>query len=257
LACAARGWPVLPCPPGSKIPATGHGCRDATTDPGPITSWFARRPDRNLAIATGAPGPDVLDIDVRPGGSGYPALHRLARAGLTAGAAAWIRTPGGGLHGYFTGTAQRCGHLPGCHVDFRSAGGYVLVPPSVVNGRAYQVARITTGTGSLDWAAVTALLAPRAEHAPAPVRALCRTEADVERLAAWVARLQEGNRNAGLFWAANRVLDAGHGAEALTLLADAARQAGLADSEVAATLRSASQSPRRAPGRDAQAEAAS
>ena len=64
LAFATAGWPVLPCLPGQKIPATAHGYRDATTDPTQITDWFSRHPDWNLAIATGTPGPDVLDIDV-------------------------------------------------------------------------------------------------------------------------------------------------------------------------------------------------
>jgi hypothetical protein len=35
LAYARHGWPVFPCAPGAKIPATRHGFRDATTDPGP------------------------------------------------------------------------------------------------------------------------------------------------------------------------------------------------------------------------------
>ena len=76
LAYAACGWPVFPCQPGEKIPATTHGFRDATTDPGQITAWFTRHPDRNLAIATGAPGPDVLDVDQHgPAGNGYPAFR--------------------------------------------------------------------------------------------------------------------------------------------------------------------------------------
>ena len=32
LAFATSGWPVLPCLPGQKVPATAHGYRDATTD---------------------------------------------------------------------------------------------------------------------------------------------------------------------------------------------------------------------------------
>ena len=129
LAYAARGWPVFPCQAGQKIPATAHGHLDATTDPDQITAWFSRNPNWNLAVATGAPGPDVLDVDDHgPAGNGYAALPRLSEAGLLDGAAAYVRTPSGGLHAYFTGSAQRNGHLPAHHLDFRSRGGYVLAP---------------------------------------------------------------------------------------------------------------------------------
>ena len=66
LAYATAGWPVFPCIPGEKVPATSHGVKDATTDAAQIRAWWARNPDRNVAIATGAPGPDVLDIDRQP-----------------------------------------------------------------------------------------------------------------------------------------------------------------------------------------------
>ena len=112
LTYARRGWPVFPCLDGQKIPATRHGFRDATTDEQQITGWFSRHPGRNLAIATGAPGPDVLDIDVHgPAGNGYAALGRLHCAGLLEGAYGYVRTPSGGLHIYFAGTDQRNGHL--------------------------------------------------------------------------------------------------------------------------------------------------
>ena len=42
LAYARSGWPVFPCRPGEKIPATRHGFRDATTDQQQITDWFGR-----------------------------------------------------------------------------------------------------------------------------------------------------------------------------------------------------------------------
>jgi hypothetical protein len=69
LAFATCGWPVLPCLPGQKIPATAHGYRDATTDPGQITGWFGRHPDWNLAVATGAPAPtsSTSTTTARPG----------------------------------------------------------------------------------------------------------------------------------------------------------------------------------------------
>ena len=128
---------MFPCQPGQKIPATRHGYLDATTDQAQITRWFARHPGWNLAVATGAPGPDVLDVDQHgKAGNGFAAFNRLARAGLLDGASAYVRTPSGGLHAYFTGTGQRNGHLPAHHLDFRSAGGYVLAPPSQVGRQA-------------------------------------------------------------------------------------------------------------------------
>jgi hypothetical protein len=70
-----------------------------------------------------------------------------------------------------------------------------------------------------------------------------------------VARLEEGNRNAGLYWAACRALEA-DSAASLDPLAAAARQAGLGDREIRATLDSARKTatPRQASG-TGQAEA--
>jgi hypothetical protein len=238
LDCARRGWPVFPCQPGRKVPATPHGHLDATTDPGQITRWFTLHPSWNLAVATGTPGPDVLDIDQHgPAGNGYAALARLRTAGMLDGAAGYVATPSGGLHAYFTGTTQHNGHLPSHHIDFRSAGGYVLIPPSKVSGKPYE--RITTldGDGHLDWQQVIALLEPARQHQP-PARTQPATGRGTSHLAAWVAAQPEGNRNAGLFWAACRALDADPAAD-LGPLAVAARRAGLAELEITRTLNSA------------------
>jgi Bifunctional DNA primase/polymerase, N-terminal len=254
LAYAARGWPVFPCQVGHKTPATAHGHLDATTDPGQITAWYSRNPNWNLAIATGAPGPDVLDVDDHgPAGNGYAAFARLSKAGLLDGAAAYVRTPGGGLHAYFRGSEQRNGHLAAHHLDFRSRGGYILAPPSWVNGKPYQLIQARQADGGLDWATVTALLEPsRQPRRPPPVPAPGR---DLSYLARWVASQQEGNRNAGLFWAANRALD-GDPAADLSRLAAAARQAGLGEREITGTLDSARKSGRtRTHAPDYQAEA--
>ena len=187
LAYAAHSWPVFPCHVGQKTPATAHGYRDATTDEHQITRWFSRNPRWNLAIATGAPGPDVLDIDDHgPAGNGYAAFATLSKAGLLDGAAAYVRTPNGGLHAYFRGSDQRNGHLPAQHLDFRSRGGYVLAPPSLVDGKPYQLIRTVEADGALDWAEVTGLLQPQRQIArrqprPAP-------DHDLSHLARWVAR---------------------------------------------------------------------
>jgi hypothetical protein len=238
LAFAERGWPVFPCQPGQKLPATRHGFWDATTDPAQITRWFGWHPHWNLAVATGSPGPDVLDVDQHgPAGNGFGTFNRLRRAGLLDCVSAYVRTPSGGLHAYFTGTAQRNGHLPGHHIDFRSAGGYILTPPSQVQGRPYQLIRTLDRSGELNWATVSQLLEPARETGHAEPR----PEPDsgqVDRLASWLARQQQGNRNAGLFWAANRALEANHAAD-LSPLAMAARQAGLGEPEITRTLDSA------------------
>ena len=244
LAYARRGWPVFPCRPGRKEPDTVHGFKDATTDPERITAWWTALPNRNIAIATGAPGPDVLDVDVRPGGSGYPALDRLQRAGLLQGAVAAVATPSGGMHLYYCGTSQASGRLPDRHLDFKATGGYVLAPPSVVAGRPYRLIQhqpghvVQAAAGQLDWSAARALLEPRQPH---PQTARSPGHADTGRLAEWVARLPEGNRNAGLFWAACRAAETGHPG-AFDALAEAARTAGLPDQEITATIASARRS---------------
>ncbi len=117
-----------------------------------------------------------------------------------------MRTPSGGLHAYFRGSAQRNGHLSAHHLDFRSRGGYVLVPPSWVDGKPYRLIRTVQADGAMDWVTVTELLEPRRQIArPQPRPA---SDRDLSQLARWVASQAEGNRNAGLFWAANRALEA-------------------------------------------------
>jgi hypothetical protein len=237
LVCADRGWPVFPCQPGQKIPATRHGYRDATTDQRQIAAWFGRHPEWNLAIATGAPGPDVVDVDQHGHhGNGFSALARLHTAKLLDGATAYIRTPRGGAHVYFTGSDQRNGRLPGHHLDFRAAGGYILAPPSQVRGRPYQRIKTLDGHGGLDWQAVIRILEPDRQHRRPASREL--PEQRIGRLALWGAAQREGNRNEGLFWAANRALEA-HPAADLSELVAAARQAGLSDPEITRTLDSA------------------
>jgi hypothetical protein len=230
---AAAGWPVFPCKPGEKLPATEHGFLDATTDPAQIERWWSKRPDNNVAIATGAPGPDVLDVDVHPSGSGFGAFNRLKREGLVEGARAYIRTPSGGFHVYFAGSEQTSGRLPKQHLDFRSRGGYVVAPPSRVGERHYELLHTAPGRDGLNWGAAVDLLEPERQLRPEPP---AERQTEVSRLAMWVERLPEGNRNDGLFWAACRAVEAG---EPLEPLAEAALQTGLAEREIRRTIESA------------------
>lgn len=240
LAYASCGWPVFPCQPGGKHPATRHGFHDASTDPAVITRWWRLQPAANLAIVTGQPGPDVLDIDDRgAAGHGFGAFRQLVKAGQLREAGTVVVTPSGGLHLYFTGTAQPSARLAAHHLDFKARGGYVLAPPSQVNDALYLVISHRPAAGPLNWAACTGLLAPSPRR-PAPPADPVRQAAgyDASRLVSWVSRLREGNRNAGLFWAACRALETGNPG-LLGDLADAAAATGLDDQEIARTITSA------------------
>ncbi len=72
----------------------------------------------------------------------------------------------------------------------------------------------------------------------------------IEALARWVAAQPQGNRNAGLYWAANRALEADPAAD-LSPLAIAARQAGLTDLEITRTLNSGRHTTTRHPQAEA------
>jgi hypothetical protein len=209
---ARRGWPVFPlhdmttgaCSCGracgrdaGKHPRTVNGFEDATTDLDRIGYWWRRTPTANIGIATGAPGPDVLDVDIKPTGTGWPAFDTLRRSGRLAGALRLVSTRNGGAHVYFTGTDQRCGSIPKLFVDFRAAGGYVVAPPSIVpaddyapqgTGR-YEVVWSRGSDTSIDWASCRALLTPPAARRR---RAAQPRYGDIDRLPKWLCdRLAE------------------------------------------------------------------
>ena len=232
LAYAAAGWPVFPCKQDAKTPATKHGYKDATTSPTAIRTWW-HQTRHNVAIATGTPGPDVLDVDVHASGSGWAAYRRLETSGMIASALRMVRTRSGGLHVYFAGTTQRNGSLPGAHLDFRAAGGYVLAPPSTVEGAPYELLFSRDDQHqAFDWNAAVELLAPAAARRPD------QGGTGTTGLLAFVSRLEEGERNRGLFWAACRAVEEGHAAVLDDLVA-AAIGTGLSKTEAARTVASA------------------
>jgi Bifunctional DNA primase/polymerase, N-terminal len=229
---ADTGWPVFPCQPGTKHPATPHGFQDATTSHQQIDRWWRRTPGANIGIATGAPGPDVLDVDIKPGRSGYTALHQAQHAGLIPAPGAAVRTPSGGAHLYYQGTAQRNGALPARALDFRATGGYVIAPPSIStgHGRRYQVVSHQPAAATVDWAAIRDLLGPQPAH-PGPRPAGDRDET-VARLARWLETRPEGNRNFPLFYAAKVAATQGLlDASAREELLDASLRSGLRGGE--------------------------
>ena len=125
----------------------------------------------------------------------------------------------------------------------------MVAPPSHVGGRPYAVVSKQASAATVDWQKVREHLDPQPERQPyrAPERSADRPR-DVSHLTDWVARQPEGNRNEGLFWAANRAVEAGDTAT-LDGLARAARDAGLEEREIDRTIRSAQQTATRGAGR--------
>ena len=244
----AAGWPVLAIEPGGKRPIPPHGFKEASTSHRQIEQWWRDVPNANIGIATGAPGPDVLDVDVHKGGTGYGPLRELKQAGLVPEPMAIIRTPSSGAHLYYRGTEQRNGHLSGKHLDYRGQGGYVVASPSRIAGRDYEVVKHQPSVATFDWSAAREFLQPQPQRQPyrAPERA--GGPRDVSHLAAWVAGQPEGNRNDSLFWASCRAVEAGDVAT-LDSLASAARSAGLDEREIGRTIASAQRTTAQAGGR--------
>lgn len=203
LACADKGWPVFPCHPGRKLAATPNGYLDATTDRAQIREWFAGHPELNLAVATGAPGPDVLDLGrTGPEPDVWDTLWPLRQARLTDGAAAFIDPPSGGLHLYYQGTTRPSGHLPARDIRLIAQGGYVLVMPSQAGGEPYSGFYVPgKPPGTLDWDAVTRLFdparTPRQPPAPETAAVRDRLSALARRVTHRQARPEPQDREAG------------------------------------------------------------
>ncbi|MET3986492.1 bifunctional DNA primase/polymerase [Streptomyces sp. PvR034] len=165
LDLAARGWPVFPLRPGSKVPAL-HGetrcprtdvCADghakpeqrATTDPDRIRTAWTSAP-YNVGLATGPAALVVIDLDPPkpsdpPGThSGAQILEALCQAsGEQLPPTYTVTTPSGGVHLYFTapdGAPMRSTQdILGRHIDTRAWGGYVVAPGSATPAGAYVV----------------------------------------------------------------------------------------------------------------------
>jgi hypothetical protein len=252
LAFAQAGIRVFPCAAGGKRPLTPAGFHDASCDVDQVREWWARWPSANIGMPTGSTsgntlGIDVVDIDVTTTDSGFAALERASAAGLVDGELARVRTPSGGMHVYFpasTARPQRCWQAATAHIDFRGIGGYVVVPPSTLateNGRvSYRLYSLSAaGSKPVDAVALRNLIDPRPARAPS--RPAAAPTPEPSRLAHWVSKLQEGERNRGLFWAACRLTEAGFAPAAVeAALASAAQTAGLLEREITATISSAS-----------------
>ena len=118
----------------AEAPPHGPGFHDATTYLAQIEQWWARWPEANLGLPTGAvSGVVVVDVDVREDVDGRESMRRALDAGWVGMPVFTVVSPSGGRHGYYPatpGVVQRSWQAARAGVDFRGDGGYIVVPPS-------------------------------------------------------------------------------------------------------------------------------
>lgn len=254
LDLAAAGWEVFPLVENTKRPLTAHGVKDATTDADTIRAWWERNPEANLGLA---PGADVLvlDVDTKHGIDGHDTLTGLEFVHGELPPTRTTETPSGGWHLYFKKPPElrvknRVNVRSG--LDVRTLGGYLVAPPSVIDGKPYRWLNDAPMADAPPWlvALVTEEKQPAPPMAPQAPTAAPRGEHDrytqraIERVTSAVFNAGPGERNDTLnattyglarLAAAGR-LDWGQVSQALERAAIAA---GLAPAEVRATLKSA------------------
>jgi hypothetical protein len=203
LALAARGIPVFLCAPNAKRPLTKRGFYDACTDLEILAGLLRREPHANLAIRTGAPsGLVVIDLDCKHGRDGRATLVGFEQRLGVLPATLVVETPSGGEHRYFRtegvsirNSAGKLASEPAPGIDVRGDGGYVLCPPSVIDGRAYRWIGARERIETLPAAWLDALSGePRR---PAPVQPWAPPdERDQSRLRAWCVRALQSEARA-------------------------------------------------------------
>jgi hypothetical protein len=237
LGLAESGWAVLPLR--GKIPLTAHGVKDASTDLDQVRAWWPGDTQHNI----GARVPSevvVLDFDPQNGGS-VAALEDAAGVALPDTLTVHSGRGTGGQHRYYLRppgllTSTR---LPD-GIDVKTDRGYCVMPPSLhpLTGRPYR-------WEMRPYAALPTVLIDLL-HPPTPIvrpRPADTGDGVLARRALYLARhveqLPEGQRNAGLFWAACRAVEDGHPQDTFDLLEGAAIVAGLTEHEARRTIASA------------------
>jgi len=138
---ASRGLHVFPLTPGTKRPLASsltccggshrRGCLDALDHVGAARAWWREHPTANIGLATGHVV-DVIDQDGAEGafwwlrGEDWPTVIGMAS------------TPrAGGVHRFVRAQGHPNGAKVAPGIDYRGRGGYVVAPPSIVDGRRY------------------------------------------------------------------------------------------------------------------------
>lgn len=158
-AYAQCGCPVFPLRPGTKLPATPNGLKDARTDEAGIAAMFANGAC-NIGLCTGR-GLTVIDIDAK-NMSADDVLGQWLQ-GRVLPETYTVQTPSGGRHYYFRtppdADIRNSASKLAKNVDVRGEGGYVVAPPSYTAKGAYTVLKHLPLADAPEW--LVAMLKPQ------------------------------------------------------------------------------------------------
>lgn len=140
------GATLFPLPAQQKIPVgiIGNWQSDASKDPGQIEEWAFANPGCNWAMSAAASGLIVVDIDVKSvtQNEAWQAWCDLCKQWGSPMLEPSVATPSGGWHIYTripatveAATLRQRALVPSI-IDVRT-NGYVLIPPSKINGKPY------------------------------------------------------------------------------------------------------------------------
>jgi Bifunctional DNA primase/polymerase, N-terminal len=196
------GVPVFPLRPSGKEPAIakeqgGEGFKDATRDVTQIRRWAAEYRTCNWGMPTGAvTGIFALDIDIKPaeGKRGDETLDRLMTEHGPLPDTVTTLTTTGGMHLWFRlpegATIKSSSEKHGSGFDVKAEGGYLVIPPSQINGRAYQF-EASGDPSEVGIAQAPAWLIELLTAKPEPEKN--DREAGTQRAVDWIASIAEGN----------------------------------------------------------------
>lgn len=169
LELARNGFRILPVKPKLRKPAITQWVSRATTDENKIEDWFDEFQGMNYGVLGGSrSGLFIIDADLDkkadPGEgwllSAKQTYDRVVRDYMLQLTDTFtVRTPSGGLHHYFAwpkdfDDSNFVGHIAehpnlGRGMDFAAAGGFVLGPGSVADGKTYDAIDLTAPLASM------------------------------------------------------------------------------------------------------------
>ncbi len=140
---ADMGAALCPIPAGQKAPfgIIASFVHDWSRDPKQWAEWSQANPGCNWIMVAGPSGKIIVDIDVKKAGRetawqtwiDWCSTHDLPAY------SPHIQTPSQGWHIYFdtSETNMRQPPLVSGVIDIRAGNGFVVIPPSQVDGKAY------------------------------------------------------------------------------------------------------------------------